>query len=285
MKIGVRVHDLGRNTAVNLALEAKAIGFDSVQLVINKALLDEGAIPTYLDTKKAHDIAKSFNDEGIEIAMLGAYFNPVHSNKEKVMTGFTNFSNFLKYEHDFNCSYVGSETGSFSDEPWVYHPKNRTEEGFLEAVVVFKKLALVAEENNAKIALEGAFGHVCYCPKVLRKLYDLIHSNSIYFTIDLFNYLDISNYQNYMAILDEAIEVLGDRTVIFHLKDFEVVDNKIIRKDIGKGIMDYKTIIKKMLNCNPNAYFIFEGNSKEGMQESYNFIKQIEEEVKNEIRS
>ncbi len=279
MKIGVRIHDLGRNTPENLAKTAKKIGFDAVQLVVNKAILDEGSLPTYLDDDKVRKISDAFIKEGLEIAMLGAYFNPVHENKEKVEIGIKNFSNFLQYEHKFKAHFVGSETGSFSNDPWVYHPHNRTEDGFMQSVEVFKQLAKVADKYDANIALEGAFGHVCYEPKVLRRLYELIGSNKIYFTIDLFNYLDISNYMNYLDILDDAISTLGDRTVIFHLKDFKIEDNKLVRADIGQGIMDYKTVLSKMLACNSNAYFIFEGNSKEGMQDSYNFIRNIEKEV------
>ena len=279
MRLGVRVHDLGRNTPLELARQVKEIGFDCVQLVLNKAILNENSLPTYLDDEKVEAIYKCFSEKGIEIAMLGAYFNPVHENKEKVKVGVENFSNFLTYANKFHAGYVGSETGSFSNDPWVYHPFNRTEEGFKQSADVFKQLAKVAEANNAKVALEGAFGHVCYEPKVLRKMYDYIGSNSLYFTIDLYNYLDISNYQNYLDILDEAIAVLGDRTVIFHLKDFIVENGKLVKKDIGQGMIDYKIVLKKLLDCNPNAYFIFEGNSKDGMQASYDFIKKIENEV------
>ncbi len=279
MKIGVRVHDLGRNTPEELVRLTKSIGFDSVQLVINKAFIGEGEMPVYLDEQKATNIRNLFESNGIEIAMLGAYFNPVHENKDKVNTGVINFTNMLKYANIFNAGYVGSETGSFNNEPWIYHPKNRTEEGFLESVGVFKTLADEAEKYNANIALEGAFGHVCFEPKVLRRLYDIIKSDKIYFTIDLYNYLDITNYTNYLEILDEAIKVLGDRTVIFHLKDFIVENNKLVKVDIGKGMIDYKTVLKKMLDCNPNAYFIFEGNSKDGMVDSFNFIRKIEKEV------
>ena len=73
--------------------------------------------------------------------MLGAYFNPVHSNKEKLTNGINNFKNYLKYESLFKASYVGSETGSFNDEPWIYHPQNRTIEGYNQMRDVFKELA------------------------------------------------------------------------------------------------------------------------------------------------
>ena len=38
MKIGVRVHDFGKSNAKFLARQAKEVGFDAVQFVINKAI-------------------------------------------------------------------------------------------------------------------------------------------------------------------------------------------------------------------------------------------------------
>ena len=86
-----------------------------------------------------------------------------------------------------------------------------------------------------------------------------------------------------MEILDEAIETLKDRVRIIHLKDFIVVDNKLVKVDLGEGIIDYKTVLKKLLTNFKDAYFIFEGISKEGMESSYKFIKKVESEINNEI--
>ena len=84
MKIGVRVHDFGKSDAKTLALKAKNVGFDAVQLVLNKAIEGESGLAGTLSKEKAEGFYKDFADQGIEIAMLGAYFNPVHSDKDKV---------------------------------------------------------------------------------------------------------------------------------------------------------------------------------------------------------
>ena len=104
MKLGVRVHDLGRDEASALAKKAKQIGFDGVQLVVAKALNGEGKIPTELNEEKVIRIRDAFLNEGLDIYMLGAYFNPVHSNKEKLTNGINNFKNYLKYESLFKAS-------------------------------------------------------------------------------------------------------------------------------------------------------------------------------------
>lgn len=273
MKIGVRVHDFGKSTAEELAKKAKAVGFDAVQLVLNKAIEGESGLAGTLSKEKANYFYEAFKNEGIEIAMLGAYFNPVHSNKELVSKLVDKFSEHLVYENDFHAGYVGSETGSYNDDKWTYNPLNRTEEAFNENVRIFGKLAEVAKANNAKMALEGAYGHCMFEPKALKRLVDAIDNGSVYYIVDIYNYLSIDNYMNHTNIFDECLELFKDKIVIFHIKDFIIEDGALKQCCIGKGMMNYDYImplIKK--NC-PNAYLIFEGSKPEDMDFSYKFVK------------
>ena len=93
MKIGVRVHDFGKSNANLLARQAKEVGFDAVQFVINKAIDGESGAAGTLNDEKVNAFYEAFNNEGIEICLLGAYFNPVHSNKELVAKNIAKFSN------------------------------------------------------------------------------------------------------------------------------------------------------------------------------------------------
>ena len=273
MKIGVRVHDFGKSTAEELAKKAKAVGFNGVQLVLNKAIEGETGLAGTLSKEKANYFYEAFKNEGLEIPMLGAYFNPVHSNKELVNKMVAKFKEHLIYENDFHAGYVGSETGSYNDDKWTYNPLNRTEEAFNENVRIFGELAKVAEENNAKIALEGAYGHCMFEPKALKRLVDTIGSDSIYYTVDIYNYLSIDNYMNHTNIFDECLDLFKDKIVIFHIKDFVIEDNALKQCCIGKGIMNYDYIMPKIKENCPNAYLIFEGSKPEDMEYSYNFVQ------------
>lgn len=175
--------------------------------------------------------------------------------------------------NDFHAGYVGSETGSYNDDKWTYNPLNRTEEAFLEVKRIFSDLAKTAEEYNSKIALEGAFGHCMFEPKALKRLADEINSDAVYFTVDIYNYLSIDNYQNHTKIFDECLELFKGKIVIFHLKDFVVEDNALKQCCIGKGIMNYDYIMPKIKENCPDAYLVFEGSKPEDMQFSYNFVK------------
>ena len=273
MKIGVRLHEFGKSTALELAKKAKNVGFDCVQLVLNKAIEGETGLAGTLSKEKANFYYQTFKNEGLEIAMLGAYFNPVHSNKELVFKNVAKFKEHLQFENDFGASFVGSETGSYNDDKWTYNPLNRTEEAFQEVKRIFKDLANTAEIYNSNIALEGAYGHCMYEPKVLKRLVDEINSDKIYYTVDIYNYLSIDNYMNHTNIFDECIKLFNDRIVIFHIKDFVIENGSLKQCCIGKGMMNFDYILPIIKEKCPNAYLIFEGSKPEDMEYSFKFIQ------------
>ena len=273
MKIGVRVHDFGKSNAETLAKQAKAVGFDGVQFVINKAIEGESGKAGTLNDEKVKAFADAFHNEGLDIVMLGAYFNPVHSNKQLVSDNIAKFKEHLAYEKKFGARFVGTETGSFNDDKWTYNPLNRTEEAYQEVLRIFKDLAKTAEDNNANMAIEGAFGHCMFEPKALYRLVSEINSNNVYYIVDIYNYLAISNYENYKEILEECFKLFKGRIVIFHLKDFIIEDGALKQCAIGKGLLDYDYLLKRMNEEAPDAYLIFEGSKPEDMEFSYNFVK------------
>ena len=273
MKIGVRVHDFGKSNAKILAKQAKAVGFDGVQFVINKAIEGETGKPGTLNKEKALEFYNAFKDEGLEIFMLGAYFNPVHSNKDLVKENILKFKEHLSLEHEFHTKYVGTETGSFNDDKWTYNPLNRTEDAYQEDLRIFKDLANYAESVDANIALEGAFGHCMWNPKCLKRLVDEIGSKNVYYIVDIYNYIAIENHMNYKEIFEEALSLFKGKIVLFHLKDYDIIDGNVKQVAIGKGRFDYDYLLKRIKEEAPNAYLIFEGSKPEDMEFSFNFVK------------
>lgn len=273
MKIGVRAHDLGKCSPTELAKRAKRIGFDGVQLVLNKALDNESVSTDTLNNDKVNMIYRAFADEGLDILMLGAYFNPVHSDWSKVDASINKFKEHLQFANKFHTKYVGTETGSFNDDQWTYNPKNRTSEALNSVAASFGLLAQYAKIYDSNMAIEGAYGHVCYTPHILKELVDQIDNGNVYYIVDVYNYLYIGNYNEQNQIFDECLKEFGDKIVIFHIKDFVVENGALHQVGLGQGIMDFSYMIPKIKKNYPNAYLIFEGLKPEDMQSSYDFIR------------
>lgn len=275
MKISYRAHDYGKTTADELAKRVAKHGFTGVQLVLNKAIEGESGLAGTLNKEKCNKIRKAFNDNGLEITMMGAYFNPVHSNKELVRDLIAKFKEHLKYAKEFGASYVGTETGSFNDDKWTYNPLNRTEEAYNEVRRIFTDLALEAKNNDCYMAIEGAYGHCMYSPDQLKRLYNDINNGHVKIIVDIYNYLDISNYEEQREIFDRCIELFKDEIVIFHLKDFIIEDGKLKQVGLGQGILDLEYFLPRMRKYCPKATLVFEGVKPEDIDSSLNFVHKV----------
>lgn len=265
-KIGIRAHDLGKFNIKDLSNEVINEKFEGVQLVFKKALNE---------TINFDDLTNLKTNFKPEIFMLGAYFNPVHPNKEIVTDGINNFKKHLEIANELNAKFVGSETGSHMGSPWGYMPENHTQESLDNVIEIFRELTIHAEKNNAYIALEGAYAHVAGTPKRVLEIVNKINNKHLKVTVDLYNFLNIDNYENRMEIFKESLELLGEHIVIFHLKDFIIEDNKLKQVGLGQGLMDYKEIISLIKKHNPNAYLIFEGVVGEDIKTSYELISNL----------
>ena len=245
MQIAFRTHDLGVKGLENAVQKCVSCGISAVQLVAYKFLDDVKYAPDGLTKERAEEIGKALKAAGISVPLIGAYFNPVHSNKEKVASCKAVFKDYLKYSALLGCNIVGSETGSFNDDKWTYNPLNRTEDALETVIKTFKELALYAKEVGAYIGMEGAAGHVCWNVETLKRAVDGVGEDNVNVIFDIYNYLDAQNYKNYLKILDEGLNTFAGKIVVFHIKDCVFEDGKLKQVAPGKGMFDFEKILSK----------------------------------------
>ncbi len=279
MQIAFRTHDLGVKGARAAVEKVHNCGIDAVQLVAYKFIdeipYQEGA----LNAENARELGDVLRAGNVSVGLIGAYFNPVHSNKDKVAKCKHIFKDYLKYSSLLGCNVVGSETGSFNDDKWTYNPLNRTEEALRTVTETFTELADYAQSVGAYVGMEGAAGHVCWCPSVLKRAVDGVNRKNVKIIFDLYNYLDSSNYMNYMDILDEGLKLFAGDIVVFHMKDFVVEDGKVKQVPPGKGNFDYPAILKKIKAYDKDAILVLEGTTGEDIVPCTQFVRKTWEEA------
>ena len=279
MKIAFRTHDLGVKGLEGAVQKCKECGISAVQLVAYKFLDDVKYAPGGIDREKAVEIGKAFKDAEISVPLVGAYFNPVHSDKDKVARCKQVFKEYLTVAKELGSNIVGSETGSFNDDKWTYNPLNRTEEALETVIKTFKELALFAKSRGSYIGMEGAAGHVCWNVATLKKAVDAIAEDNVKVIFDIYNYLDASNYQSYLDILDEGLKTFAGRIHVFHIKDCVFEDGKVKQVAPGKGMFDFEKILGRIKAYDKNAYLVLEGTTGDDIVPCTEFIKRVWEKV------
>jgi len=276
MKIGIRAHDFKVNTPEELAVLARHYEFNYLQLVLNKAF---GINIEDLTPSDIEKLLEPFQKQKIKIALLGSYFNPVHSDLEFRNKNIARFKKHLELSKLFGTPYVGTETGSYQDSPWTYHPRNHLEESYLEVREIIRDLVSYAEMVDACVLIEGAFNHLIYKPELLKRLVDEIPSKNLRVIVDLYNYLNINNYQEQREIFKRAIDLLKDKITVIHLKDFVVSEGKLKQVGLGQGLMDYPYLIKTIKENVPDAVLVFEGVTGDDIKSSREYIGELEAKV------
>lgn len=280
MKICIRAHDLGVKGTDGILAQLKSLGIDGVQMVCYKAYDDIAYQPGAITMQKASAIRDAFADAGAMIPLIGAYFNPVHSNPEKVRNCKTIFADYLKVANAMGCNVVGSETGSFNDDKWTYHPRNRTEEALQTVVATFSELCDIGADYGAVVAMEGAAGHVCWNVDTLERAQKMMNRPNTRVIFDLYNYLDESNQADYIKILEKGLDTFGDRILLFHMKDCEFVNgDKPKQVPFGTGQMDLEAVLARIKAHDRNAVLTLEGTTGEHIQNAVTTINTIWERV------
>ena len=258
MNLAIRGHDLGKKGEFDLALCLKKYGFDGVQLVPYKTYQDIAYTPE-ITNERAKQISDSLSDNDLSVFLLGAYFNPVHSNKDKVLLGVKVFERYLELANTFKAPLVGSETGSFNDDKWTYHPQNRTDSALKTVIETFAHLSDYAKKHNTAIAMEGAAGHVCFSPDRLFEAIKAINDDKIKVIFDIYNYLDNDNYSDYKQILKRGLDLFEGRIHCFHIKYCFIKYCKLTQCPIGDGMIDYDFMLSTIKSYDKNATLVLEG--------------------------
>lgn len=282
MKLMARAHDLGVKGAENINRAVCELGLDGVQLVVYKSIDGISYLPNQLTPAEAREISEKIRHGGKDIALIGAYFNPVHPNEAKIENGIAVFRDYLSLARDLGCQYVGSETGSYNGEPWIYHPMNHSDEALDRVVSTFSSLAQTAKENGVSIAMEGAFGHVCHTPERLLEAAERIGADNVAFIFDLYNYLDISNVDDAYGLLERGLSLLGDRILLFHIKDFVITDGRLKQCGVGRGVLDFDRILRAIYRHNKNAILVLEGTVGADLPYSIAFLKDKINKIEND---
>lgn len=279
MKICIRAHDLGVKGTQDILGRIEALGIDGVQMVCYKAYDDIAYAPGAITGEKAAAIGQAFRDAGKCIPLVGAYFNCVHSNREKAARCEQIFAEYLRHCNAMGCKYVGSETGSYSDDPWVYHPRNRTEEAHQAVAATFSRLCDVAADQGSMVAMEGAAGHVCHDVAALQKVRKMMNRpTKVIF--DLFNYLDAENQGDYLDILHRGLDTFAGDILLFHMKDCILQNGKDPQQvPFGTGDLDLKHVLKAIKAYDKNAVLTLEGTTGSDIAHAVQTINTIWESV------
>lgn len=259
ISIGFRVHDLTCSDEHLYAQTVVENGGDCVQLAPFKSFSNVRLQNLRLNKQTSTSIYRQFQNQHIEVRILGCYVNIISLSEKKRRDNLKLFKNYLDNSCYFNHAFVGTETGSVSSNG--YTDSNFTESAFQRVLNSVYEIADYAEQKDVDFAIEPGINHPLYSVEKTERLIKLIGSKHLKIIFDLANLMTKENYHEQEKILDDAFLKFGEKICVFHLKDFRADSNKKIEMvPFFKGDLDYRVYLKKIkeLSKNRKVYCTFE---------------------------
>lgn len=278
MQIGLRIHD-----AAKLPLEERLAviheqGFTCGHLALSKVLDKKMAAPEALTPGYAMYLKRLFAKNELDIAVLGCYLNLANPNAEQLKEIVEKYKAHIRFASHLGCGVVGTETGALN-EAYKYEPRSHTEEALEIFINNLRPVVEYAEKMGVIFAIEPVFKHIVCNPVRARRVLDQINSPNLQIILDPVNLLDISNYQNQVQIVEEAIELLGKDVAVVHIKDYVVKDDKLESVAAGMGKMNYDAIMKFVKEKKPYIHTTLENTIPENAVQAKEYILKLWEEA------
>lgn len=221
VKAGVRAHDFGPLTPVELRKKLDEYQADTIQLALMKSFPH---IASFADVSR-EDI-EEIKKQNFDIAVLGCYIDMATPDSEKRNKQVADFSAALRIAKELGAVCVASETSDCTD---------RDRESQFERVCETIELILpVAHETGVPIAVEPVIRHTINTPAMVDRLIERFGNDEyLRLIFDPVNLLkdDLSNKT--VAFFESYISRYEKKFMAMHVKDIINLE----RVPLGTGDM------------------------------------------------
>lgn len=221
MNIGIRLHDTAGNNLQEHLRAAKAQGFNCVHIAMSKVIpgFRMADAPTLLTDELAQEVRALLAENGQTCALLGCYLNLCSPDLEDHEHTLAIYRAHLRFAKAIGALMVGTETGA----PNVNYrtcPECRTEESLRLFIDRVTPVVRYAEEVGVTFAIEPVVRHIVCTPRRCEQVLDALPSDHLRVILDAVNLLDRDNVAQADSVIGEAIDRLGERTALLHMKDY-----------------------------------------------------------------
>lgn len=279
MKInaGMRCHDICPKMELEeLFGQVKAAGVTQIQLAMSKSISDYNFDPGHYSAGFARHIRTLLQENGIHVAVLGCYINPVNPIESQRQAEVARFIEHLKYARVMGADMVGTETGRL-DPDMAVTPETYTEEAYQLLLKSMREIVSAAEKLGVIVGVEGVFDHTLYSPARMKRFLEDIDSPNVEVILDAVNLIgpDSVSPESQRRAVEKAFAYYGDRIGALHMKDF-IYENGIQQfRHVGEGDFCYEPLLKLVKQQKPHIAMLLENSSRERYQGDVEYLQSI----------
>ena len=195
-------------------------------------------------------VRRVFAKNDLDIAVLGCYFNLANPDPRQLEAIKSKYYAHLRIAPLMGAAMVGTETGAPNVE-YKLDANTHSQEALDTFMRNLEDVVAEAERRGATVAIEPVWNHIVYNADRAVEVLKGIGSRNLRIILDPVNLLCLENIDDRDSVIADAIDKLGERVAMIHLKDFIVREGKLVSVAAGTGNMDYTRILRFMKERKP----------------------------------
>jgi sugar phosphate isomerase/epimerase len=210
------------------------------------------------------------SDNGIRLFQATGYWqNLVTPDEVKRQEAVRTLQAALRLAGWMGARGIDTGPGSMSpDGPWFPHPMNWTETCRRQLVKSLKECAKAAEDAGVYLSLEAHQLVTLKTPEITKEVLDEVDSPWVRSDYDSANWITLETIYDTTSAINHHFDVLSHRIVSCHAKDIWIENRLTLHLQDGcpgKGLMDFRTLFRRMEALSPDYPVIAEGNGTEDL--------------------
>ena len=271
MQIGIRLHDMQPGTLEERLPTARRQGFSCVHLALSKTVKEYSTENAALTPGLALYLKQLFRKNELDIAVLGCYKNLAHPDAAALAAIQQTYFAHIRFASLLGCGVVGTETGA-PNAAYTYEPACHSEAALDCFIRNLRPVVRCAEQFGVIFAIEPVWNHIVYNSSRAKAVLQAIASPNLQIILDPVNLLHPGNYQEQRSVVEEAIADIGEAAAVIHLKDFQLIDGRLVSSAAGTGGMDYQPILHFIKEHKPYVQATLENTKPENAEQARQFL-------------
>jgi len=272
LNIGIRLHDTIPGTLREKLRYTGTQGFRCAHIALSKVLPDfrMDLAEQLMTDELAEEIRTALAEAEMSCAVLGCYLNLADPDPERREKTEAIYRAHLRFAGKINAVTVGTETPPAPGAP--FSDPAGSEEAFRLFVDCLRPVVRCAEEENVTVAVEPVYRHIISTPERAERLLDEIPSDRLRIILDAVNLIAPERAGEADGIIAEAIQRLGDRVSVLHMKDYILENGQCRASACGTGNMRYGRLLS--LAAERNLPMTLENTTPENAEQARLFLEQ-----------
>lgn len=266
--LGIRAHDIEASSMADLVSKLKAYRLGAIQLAPAKSFPDEVKEMNDFSFEQAKRWGNYLAESDVEVTVLGSYVNVSSYDEIIRKQAVETFCHYIDVGLSLQAKYVGTETGSVL---CGYTKENYSEEAYGLMLGSLQVMVAYAEKKGMKIALEAGINHPLHDVATIKRLLTDLNSENLVIVFDLVNLLTEDTISKQQMIIEESFAAFGHKVVVVHLKDCQFIKGEKVRTPLGKGVVDFRSLMSAIDSLEP-LRLILDETPEEEIAASMSFL-------------